>query len=148
MSKKSKKEILECQHLAGNPLLTILQGTVTHLEGMLDLMDEFNVDDTGETLSTTVSEFCDEKRAYIEELAVAKLFEPLILKVQRPLASNDPAPHVLVYNEDRSVMEQMTLADESLYEWFGDDFKMYVRARLWADGTLQLVARIFEEPSW
>ena len=148
MRNPSKKEILERQHLKGNPLLSLLQRAVAHLDSMLDLMAEFNVDDKGEVLSSMVAEFCDEQQAFIEELAVAKLFEPMILKVQRPLATNDPTPHVLVYNEDRSVMEQMSLADPSLYEWFGDDFKMYVDARLWADGCLQLVARRFEEPSW
>ena len=144
----SKKEILERQHLAGNPLLSILQGTVTHLEAVLDLMDEFNVDEKGDTLSSTVAEFCDERRQFVAELAVAKLFEPIILKVQRPLVTNNPQPVVLVYTEDRSVYSEMVLADPVLYEWFGSDFKMFVHARLWVDGVLQLTARMFEEPSW
>lgn len=144
---KSKNKILDGQHQAQNPLLSILIGTATRLEEALDTLDDFNRGPEGKTvISKELSQWVDGARAFVEEMAVAKLYEPMMLKVQRPIATNGPDKQLLIYNEDRSLQEQMVFDDPNLYSWFGDDYKMYVSARLWCNGQLQLIAREEDQP--
>lgn len=141
------KETLERQNEPKNPLISILQGMTVVLEDTLGVLEDVN--ETPELAGTqSIDAWLLEAHAFIDELAVSGLFEPMILKVQRPISTNAPEymEQILVYNEDRSLMEQLKV-DETLMSMFGDDFKMYCKARLWVDGVLQLTARC-EEQEW
>jgi len=50
----------------------------------------------------------------------------MILKIQRSVS---PLGYVLIYNEDRSVMEQIPLTD-GLNDWFGDRYKVFAEAEV------------------
>jgi hypothetical protein len=60
-----------------------------------------------------------------------------IVKVQMPIASNHDEPEVMVYNEDRSVMQQFPLSDD-LREIMGEELKKYFYAHTGMDGFLHL----------
>lgn len=144
----TQQEIIARQHLKANPLMAVLIGTVGKLEEALEIIDDLNtLEGDAAPICRELSQWVDNSRAFIEEMAVAKLYEPMILKVQRPITTNDPDNQLLMYNEDRSLMEQMVFDDPNLYSWFGDDYKMYVKARLWVSGQLQLIKRV-ENQSW
>lgn len=140
MSKKpAKNTVLERQHEEGNPLLDILKGAVANLENAKSCLISLNPEQQAATLGS-VSTFLHT----LHEVGVAEL---LIVKIQAPLSSNVENPGYLIYNEDRSLMDQVVLEDPAIIEWFSGDPKMYVEARLWIDGTLQLMRRV-EEQDW
>lgn len=138
-TKPSKNETLDRQMEPGNPLLDLLKGAVA-------LMDE-----TIHTLTPLVplehAEPLKLIRGFLTDMSEAGVAETMIIKVQRPLTSNMETPPYLVYNEDRSLMDHVTLEDPAIIDWFEGDPKMYVEARLWIDGTLQLLRRV-EEQDW
>jgi hypothetical protein len=69
-----------------------------------------------------------------------------IIKVQRPLHTTEPNPQVLVYNQDRSILQQFPFTEE-LQELFRDDvLKLYFEATL-RRGELTLVKNI-EQQDW
>lgn len=69
-----------------------------------------------------------------------------IIKVQRPLHTTEPHPQVLVYNQDRSILQQFPFTEE-LQELFRDDvLKLYFEATL-RNGELTLVNNI-EQQDW
>lgn len=47
-----------------------------------------------------------------------------VIKLQRPVVTNDPNPQVLAYNKDRSIETFFPINDEML-ALFGDEFKVY-----------------------
>lgn len=51
-------------------------------------------------------------------------YRQMILKIQRPLATNETVPMALIYNHDRSV-EAYIPYDKELAEVFGEAQKMY-----------------------
>lgn len=138
--KESLASILARQSEQGDSLLTVLQGAITRLEGLNEIVP-YHED------NSTVAQMLDDNKAFIEELAVAGLCRVLILKVQRPITTNDPnmkAGVCLVYSEDQSLNQFLQVG--AAMEWFQEDFKMFVKARLWADGVLQLIARAGDQP--
>ncbi len=84
---------------------------------------------------------------YVSGMGAAGLFKPMVVKIQRPLSSNIEAPPCLVYNEDRTFMYEMAM-DSGVMDFFDeDDFKIYAHARLWANGTFQVVCKT-EAKDW
>lgn len=146
-------EILERQQQAQDTIMMLLQGTVARFEESLGLLKDFNTDGPEKTLSPALGNWIATGEKFIASMEEAKLFLPMVLKVQRPLSSNAPGFDTdpdkkkvcLIYNEDRSVCETMFIDDGALV-WMGEDPKMYVTSRLWGDGTLQLIARIEAQP--
>lgn len=73
------------------------------------------------------------------EMEAAGFFKPLLVKIQRPITSNMESPPCLVYNEDRTFMHEMAM-DSGIMDFFEEgDLKIYAHARLWANGTFQVV---------
>jgi len=50
-----------------------------------------------------------------------------IFKLQRPITSNNPDLHILVYNQDRSAMFELSIGEdgEAWMEKFGSRLKIY-----------------------
>lgn len=65
----------------------------------------------------------------------------IIVKVQRPIVSNDPdmIGHVLVYNEDRSVRAEIDIAQ--VPEFAEDEYKYFAWAVLEPSGHLVIGPR-------
>lgn len=136
-----KQEILERQHEEGNPLLDIFKGAVAIMEKAKANLTTCEPDGLVSSLGE-ITEF-------LNAISENCLSECMIVKVQKPLAYSGPmeeAPY-LMYNEDRSLMDQIVLNDPAIVELFGDDPKMYVNARLWVDGTLQIIDRT-DDQDW
>lgn len=70
-----------------------------------------------------------------------------IVKVQRPLATNETTPHVLVYSRDRSIDALMPVTADDLKSLFGRDrMKVYVKAEM--RGTILHLGERVAEQSW
>lgn len=137
-----KQEILERQHEEGNPLLDLYKGAVAVLE---EAKKALITSQPGDITSALLG-----VRNYLTAISDAGVAECMIIKVQRPLATNMPSDQpvlYLVYNEDRSLMDHVTLEDPAIVDMFGGDPKMYVNARLWVDGTLQIIDRT-DDQDW
>lgn len=143
-------ELLGRQVNPSLPLLPLIQGLVTRLDKLIaifQLSTEPAPDCSAEDVRSLNCDI-DDHVAFIEELALSGLFTPTVVKVQAPLFCSDPDAPVmyLIYNESRSLCEQMT-ADDSIKEYFGEgEFKIYAKARVWVDGTLQIVSRTEDMP--
>ena len=84
---------------------------------------------------------------YVAALEKAGLLKGMIIKVQQALYPQGGP--ILIYNEDRSVMEQFDHDPESpLAKGFeqAKAHKYYAHARYWADGRLQLVRAEDDQP--
>jgi len=127
-------------------LLTILQGAVARLDTLIAILDEAVGEDRAGNSSSQVFHAIEDTRYFIEELGVAGAYNFVLLKVQRPLSTNADVPHLLVYSEDRSVSCEITFDDQEIMDWFGGDYKMYVKARFWCDGVIQLLSRADDQP--
>jgi hypothetical protein len=68
----------------------------------------------------------------------------MIVKVQRSLGSTGP-PSILIYNKDRSLMEQLPLTKE-MDKWFGSRFKKFAEARM--EGTELVIQNEVPDQSW
>lgn len=124
-------------------LLTVVQGLVARLDEATAFM-AFSAKQ-GTLHNPQLSMMADSNNAFIEEMALAGLFSPFVVKIQRPVASNAKVPEYLIYNEDRSFTSQLEIAGE-VHDLFGDDYKIYAKVRLWGDGVLQIVERIEDQP--
>lgn len=73
-----------------------------------------------------------------------------IFKLQRPLASNEPNPPMLVYNESRSIYEHLPFTEE-FRQMFGSDEKLFFKGRIKVtgkdEGNLDLIEPV-EDPGW
>lgn len=69
----------------------------------------------------------------------------MILKIQRPIVTTEPAPLMLIYNQDRSIDETLPMTEE-LFSLFGDEYKLYIEAEI-VEGVMQ-IQRVVEEQSW
>lgn len=144
MSKKDIKDVLKGQDLPVDSTMAILRGAVARLDFMVEtikIMEPFLMegpDDTG--VAQTMLEWKESTEAYLVEMGVAKLFTGMVLKLQKPVFSNEVEPLYLAYNEDRSLMEHMHASPEVEAFFQEGVFKVFVFARLWKDGTLQLVS--------
>lgn len=67
-----------------------------------------------------------------------------IWKLQRPLHSNDDVPMVMAYTEDRENLAMLPMPEEAIDEVFGDERKIYVRARV-VNGILKVKRRVAEQ---
>lgn len=59
-----------------------------------------------------------------------------ILKIQRPITSNQVNPPVLIYNEDRSIFTEQLMTEQEMDDLFGESMKVYVQAELADNGML------------
>ncbi|UOF77029.1 hypothetical protein [Caudoviricetes sp.] len=59
------------------------------------------------------------------------------VKIQRSLASSDGQERVLVYNEDRTILQEFDMTDELRELFLPHDLKLYFEATL-RDGVLSL----------
>lgn len=59
-----------------------------------------------------------------------------ILKIQRPITSNQVNPPVLIYNEDRSIFTEQLMTEQEMDDLFGEAMKVYVQAELADNGLL------------
>lgn len=139
----SPSEALNRQGQKFNALLPVLIGTIARLDSALGILRDEAETMVGESI---LRDYIEENDQFILELAVANMFMPMILKVQAPVSSNDPDAPYLVYNESRS-LDTMITVDEGVVSMFGNDLKVFVQARVWVDGTLQIVGRA-EDQSW
>lgn len=70
-----------------------------------------------------------------------------VFKIQRPLMTNHAVPHVLVYNESRSVQVEFPAVGD-ITTYFGKgDLKVYVEGYVDGNGQLQLFDRV-PNPGW
>jgi len=53
-----------------------------------------------------------------------------IWKLQRPLATNQPVAEVLAYTEDRDNTAFIAMTDTEIDQLFGDELKLYVKAKV------------------
>lgn len=65
----------------------------------------------------------------------------MIVKVQRPVVTNDPAELSLVYAEGRFGLVQQSL-DAATVAAMGEDFKAYFDAELRKDGSWSIGKRV------
>lgn len=152
MQKIDYQEILKRQADDKNPLLSILTGIAARLDDATAIISDVS-EDAKEDGAKDLGEFLDQvvtsNGEFFKSLEDAGLFLPLVLKVQVPLSTNDPdmlePGACLAYNKERTLVEHLTLPPETM-EWFEGDPKMYVRCRLWIDGTLQVMTRIEDQP--
>ena len=59
-----------------------------------------------------------------------------ILKIQRPITSNQVNPPVLIYNKDRSIFTEQLMTEQEMDDLFGEAMKVYVQAELANNGML------------
>lgn len=59
-----------------------------------------------------------------------------ILKIQRPITSNQVNPPVLIYNKDRSILTEQLMTEQEMDDLFGEALKVYVQAELADNGML------------
>lgn len=152
MQKIDYEAVLNRQQDARDQVLSVLIGMAARLDLTTFVLQDI-ADDLSEEGDSDVAKFLeevtDDTQKFYHTMAEAKFFTPLVLKVQRPLSTNDPEMMepgaCMAYNEDRSLLQHLTL-DADAMEWFEEDFKMYVDCRLWIDGTLQVLRRIEEQP--
>ena len=64
-----------------------------------------------------------------------------IVKVQRPIVTNEEVPKALIYDEDKKVVQMVPL-HTVLHLFKNDELKIYLRAELKNDGTLELKQRV------
>jgi len=69
-----------------------------------------------------------------------------IVKVQRPIVTNDPAELALVYAKNKQGLMQQKL-DHATIVAMGDDFKAYFEAELHASGQWYIGKRV-KDQSW
>ena len=67
-----------------------------------------------------------------------------IVKVQRPVVTNDPASPALVYAKGRKGMIQQRL-DAATLKAMGDDYKAYFVAELKLNGQWQIGQRVGDQ---
>lgn len=60
-----------------------------------------------------------------------------IIKIQRSLATSDGQERVLVYNEDRTILQEFDMTDELRELFLPHDLKLYFEATL-RDGVLSI----------
>lgn len=137
--RKNKNTVLARQHEDRNPVLDILKGAIAHLENAKACMISCDPEAQIKTLESVSS--------FLKDIHATGVAEIVLVKIQRPLASTETPAPFLIYNEDKSLFDHVTLEDPEIIEWFEGDPKMYVEARLWVDGTLQLMRRV-EEQDW
>lgn len=131
--------------------MDLLIGAVARIDGAMDLIEELNTDMRieGDLVSRPLGAWAEELRVFLYNMGESGVFERLVLKVQRPITSNDPEAlktgFVLVYTEGHTMRAEVTVSPD-IYAWFNEDYKMYAEARLWASGLLQLVRRVGEQP--
>ena len=131
MSTPEVSNTLKGQESPSHPLITILLGLVSHCDVV---HSNFSLALQGEPIPECILD----TQTFIEELGVRGLYTGMVLKLQRPLSTNAEVPTILAYNQDRSLLEDLTI-DEGILSYFEDQYKVYVFARLWVNGTLQLV---------
>jgi hypothetical protein len=122
-----------------NPYLSIIQGLLAHINFIATDIPR-SEEDGGVTLLALRDDMAN-LDAYLVELALAGLFFPMVVMVQRSVALRSPSLPILMYNKDRSLMAEITLNDPALYTMLGDDLNVLVRVRIWCDGTLQVLGR-------
>lgn len=68
------------------------------------------------------------------------------VKLQRPFSPSDAALPVLVYDEDETIRVMLPQNPDLLAFFEPHAFKVYVRAGLREDGTLDLKHKVEDEP--
>lgn len=133
------------------PLFDLLPGLLARVEAIHGPMIPALVEETiveamkDDSLPGSVIYQLQALCGFVERMRDVGLFLPMVVKIQRPLSSNVENPGYLVYNEDRSLMEEMS--GDAFSEYFEEgDLKIYAYARLWADGTFQVVCRVEAQP--
>lgn len=142
MSEKKKQdanEVLSRQQTAQpNPLLDLLKGAVAHMDTTIMNAGKYLTEDTR-------SDVLGNMPAFLDSLLECGVSQAMVVKVQAPLAGNHPEVLYLIYNEERDLMDHVRLDDPAIVGWFNGEPKMYCNARLWIDGTLQLLHRTTEQ---
>lgn len=63
-----------------------------------------------------------------------------IFKFQRPITTDDPSEPILVYNKDRSIMNQLVVSEDTMKVLFpNEELKSYWRCKPHKDGMLELL---------
>ena len=151
----SYEEVLNRQMGEQSLLMKILIGAVTHLTANMEvtglLIESLKVATAEEEKQalTDIQAIKDKSDEFLRKMGSAGVFKEMVLKVQRPLFSNDPdmdESTCLVYDQKKSFVHHLRL-DSDAMAMMGEEPKMYVQSRLWIDGTLQLSSRV-EDPGW
>lgn len=130
------------EKLAKNPLLPIVMESLTRLDEILQIM----TDPLTEFPAAENSEWCQDYFAYTYGLEDRGLFDTHILKLEAPPYSSAANPECLVCNQTKSVMAQIP-HDETIMIWLEGRPQVYMEARIWVDGTIQLV-RLVDDKAW
>ena len=59
-----------------------------------------------------------------------------IVKIQRPITSNQVNPPVLIYSADRYIFAEQLMPEQDMDDLFGTELKVYVQAELLPSGML------------
>lgn len=146
---KMDMSVIQNQGLSFDPLLSILQGAVAWMD--LGRAASGATDATSVDKSVMFNLWASEVEAYLLEMGVAGLFLPMVVKIQRPVArylsnaKQEEKDVCLVYNQDQSFLQELEL-DSRAMSMFGDSYKIYATARLWVDGTFQVVEVVDAQP--
>lgn len=69
-----------------------------------------------------------------------------VCKLQRPVMTNVPDIHVLVYSEDHRIHVQLPLPADDVERIFGDEHKVF--AECWLVGTILHIGDVVNDPGW
>ena len=67
-----------------------------------------------------------------------------IVKVQRPVMTNDPTAGLLIYSEHKTIFAQLPPPNPEVVEKMGDRMKVFFHAERFSDGILS----INDEANW
>lgn len=143
-----QRQITGCKY----PLLDILCGFVAKMERISGplipaVQEEYLkiLTESGDAEDAEVVSNLTEAMLSVSTMEAAGLFQTMLVKIQRPLSSNVENPGCLVYNEERTFLSELSM-DSGIMDLFNDELKIYAYARLWADGTFQVVCPVDEQP--
>lgn len=68
-----------------------------------------------------------------------------IVKIQRPITSNQVNPPVLIYSADRYIFAEQLMTEQEMDDLFGTGLKVYVQAELLPSGMLIIDAETATE---
>lgn len=71
-----------------------------------------------------------------------------IWKLQRPLYTNMPVLEVLAYTEGKDNQAFIAMTDTEIHELFGDNLKLYVKAKVNKRTGILEVDKILGDQSW
>lgn len=77
-----------------------------------------------------------------------KTYVKRVLKLQRPIVTNESMQNILIYDKDRKFETTIELEQEQIDQLFGESLKQYWFAKVpMVGGNIQLIRRV-KDRSW